>query len=47
MEDEKKVKITDIKDYFGYTDSAKFIADWRALTDADRAELKAALAELS
>lgn len=37
--------ILEIKNFFGYTKLTEFKADWEKLTDKDKAEIKAGLAD--
>ena len=37
--------IKDMKEFFGYTKLADFSADWKQLTDKDKAEIRQGLAD--
>lgn len=36
----EKISAKDVIAYFGYKTSAEFMAEWRELSDADKAEIK-------
>jgi hypothetical protein len=40
MPETKPATMTEVKNYFGYTSTASFAADWRKLTDEDKEQLK-------
>lgn len=37
---EKKLSIKDMKEFFGYTKLTEFSADWKSLTEEDRAQIR-------
>lgn len=41
----KPIQLKDLKEYFGYSKLADFSKDWKELTEEDRMQIKAGIAD--